>query len=124
MQQNMKVKTTLFPKLNTEQSLRIDNIHLSLYLVMASLPCKLRTKISFVPLSSTTPLGLLVGGLSLTSHTNFPSLLNTHSLWFLLSATMMFPAVSTTNPAGSESSPGPDPELPKTFVLTVFGSRM
>merc|ERR1719250_150457 len=98
--------------------------YLSLYLVMASLPCRLRTYKSLDSLSSTTPLGLLVGGLSLTSHTNFPSLPNTHSLWFLLSATMMFPTASTTNPAGSESSPGPEPEHPKTFVFTVLGSRM
>ena len=87
---------------------------------MAALPCRFRTNNSFLSLSKATPLGLLVTGLKLTWQTNFPSALNTHNLWFLLSATMMFPTVSTTNPAGSQSCPGSDPELPKTLKNKKF----
>ena len=74
-----------------------------MYLVIASFPCKLSRYNSLFLLSSTSPLGLLASGLRPTLHKNFPSFVNRQSLWFLLSATMMLPTLSTTKPAGSEN---------------------
>ena len=92
----------------------VNFYYLSLYLANETLPCSSKTYSSCLTSSTTTPLGLFMSGFSFKLQINSPFLAKRQILWFLLSATITLPALSTPSPAGSDNCPGCTPEHPNT----------